>query len=85
MKAEAPIVPAIIKSIVRRYEPRACRFKRPPSVDSTPVRSKAAEMMNIMAIVIGADEPNTVRKSFVSMIPVARRAAEAPSAVTSGG
>ena len=71
--------------MARRNDPRALRFKMPPSTISTPVRSSAAEMMNIIAIVIGAGELNTVRKSPVWMMPVASRAAEAPSAVTSGG
>jgi hypothetical protein len=41
--------------------------------------------MNIIAMVMGADELNTVRKSRVSMIPVAKSAADAARAVTSGG
>ncbi len=85
MKAEAPIVPTIMSSIARRNEPRACRFSTSPMIVSTPVRSRAAEMMNIIAMVIGAEELNTVRKSRVSMIPVASSAADAASAVTSGG
>src|SRR6056297_189803 len=54
-------------------------------ISSTPVRSSAAEMTNIMAIVIGASEPNTCRNAPVSMMPVANSTADAPSAVTEGG
>jgi hypothetical protein len=41
--------------------------------------------MNIIAMVIGAEELNTVKKSDVGIIPVASSTADAPRAVTSGG
>jgi len=85
MKAEAIIVPNIIRRMVRRNDPRACLRRKSPISSRTPVRSSAADKMNIIAMVMGAEELNTVRKSDVGMIPVASSTADAPSAVTSGG
>jgi len=83
--AEAIIEPNIINRMVRRNDPRACLRRKSPISSRTPVRSRAADRMNIIAMVIGADELKTVRKSEVWMMPVARSTAEAASAVTSGG
>jgi hypothetical protein len=85
MKADAAMAPPIINRIVRRKDPRAWAFRTAPIESSTPVRSSAADRMNIIAMAMGAGEANTVRKSSVGSTPVASSAAEAVSAVISGG